>query len=49
MPRLAILDDYQHVARSLAEWTRLEPEVEVEIFHDHLADPDALGERATCW
>jgi phosphoglycerate dehydrogenase-like enzyme len=45
MPRLAILDDYQHVARSLAEWTRLEPEVEVEIFHDHLADPDALGER----
>ncbi|HVC84581.1 MAG TPA: D-2-hydroxyacid dehydrogenase family protein [Solirubrobacteraceae bacterium] len=45
MHRLAILDDYQYVAGSLADWSRLEPAVDVRIFHDHLADPDAVAER----
>ena len=45
MPRLAVLDDYQHVARTLADWARLEPGVEIEIFHDHIADLEALAER----
>jgi phosphoglycerate dehydrogenase-like enzyme len=45
MHRLAILDDYQHVAGSLADWSRLEPAVDVRIFHDHVAGLDALAER----
>ncbi len=45
MRRLAILDDYQQVAGSLADWSRLEAAVEVQIFHDHLAGLDALAER----
>ena len=45
MRRLAILDDYQHVAGSLADWTRLEPTVEVTIFDDHIAGLDALAQR----
>jgi phosphoglycerate dehydrogenase-like enzyme len=45
MCRLAILDDYQDVALSLADWSRLEPEVEVAVFRDHIADLDALAAR----
>ncbi len=45
MPRLAILDDYQGVARALADWSRLEPAVEVRVFHDHIADLEPLVER----
>jgi phosphoglycerate dehydrogenase-like enzyme len=45
MRGLAILDDYQHVAVSLADWSRLEPTVDVTIFDDHIAGLDALAER----
>jgi phosphoglycerate dehydrogenase-like enzyme len=45
MRRLAILDDYQDVALSLADWGRLEPDVEVTVFRDHIGDLDALAER----
>ena len=45
MRRLAILDDYQGLARSLADWSRLEPEVEVQVFRDHIADLEALASR----
>ena len=45
MRRLAILDDYQQVARSLADWSRLKPAVDVQTFHYHLARLDALAER----
>ena len=45
MRRLAILDDYQHVAGSLADWSRLETTADVHSFHDHLAGLDALAER----
>jgi phosphoglycerate dehydrogenase-like enzyme len=45
MRRLAILDDYQGVALSLADWSRLEPDVEVRAFRDHIADLDALATR----
>lgn len=34
--QVAVLDDYQQVARSLAPWETLEPEVELTFFHDHL-------------
>jgi phosphoglycerate dehydrogenase-like enzyme len=45
MRRLAILDDYQDVALSLADWTSLEPDVEVEVFGDHISEFDALAAR----
>jgi phosphoglycerate dehydrogenase-like enzyme len=34
--QIAVLDDYQEVARELAPWERLEPEAAVTFFHDHL-------------
>jgi phosphoglycerate dehydrogenase-like enzyme len=39
--RVAILDDYQDVARSFADWGGLD----ITVFTDHLADDDALVER----
>ncbi|WP_007026572.1 D-2-hydroxyacid dehydrogenase family protein [Saccharomonospora iraqiensis] len=42
--RIAILDDYQDVARELADWDSLGAE-EVAVFTDHVADPDALVRR----
>jgi phosphoglycerate dehydrogenase-like enzyme len=44
-PRIAILDDYQSVARSFGDWDRLNQRAEVTIFTDHLIDEDALAER----
>jgi phosphoglycerate dehydrogenase-like enzyme len=43
--RVAILDDYQDVARSIVDWTILGPDVTVQAFHDTLADTDALAGR----
>jgi phosphoglycerate dehydrogenase-like enzyme len=43
--RVAVLDDYQKVAASSADWTALPDGVEVTFFHDHLADPDRLVAR----
>src|SRR6202047_2195818 len=43
--RIAVLDDYQHVALSLADWSVLEPRATVTVFNDHLADSDAVVER----
>ena len=43
--KVAVLDDYQGVAESLADWTQLPPGAEVEFFSDHLASEDALAER----
>jgi phosphoglycerate dehydrogenase-like enzyme len=45
MRRLAILDDYQDVARSYADWTRLQPHVDLSVFNDHLSDLDDLATR----
>ena len=42
--RIALLDDYQDVARSSADWDSL-PGCEVVAFHDHLEDEVALAER----
>jgi phosphoglycerate dehydrogenase-like enzyme len=42
MTRVAILDDYQDIALSLADWQSLGPEVRVEAFHERLASEDAL-------
>jgi phosphoglycerate dehydrogenase-like enzyme len=45
LPRLALLDDYQNIARSFADWDRLRGRVDVTMFADHLADEDALVAR----
>src|SRR5271157_5822296 len=43
--RIAVLDDYQHVALSLADWSVLDGRASVTVFNDHLADSDAVVER----
>jgi lactate dehydrogenase-like 2-hydroxyacid dehydrogenase len=43
--RIAVLDDYQNVALSLAEWSVLDARATVTVFNDHLADSDAVVER----
>jgi phosphoglycerate dehydrogenase-like enzyme len=45
MTRVAILDDYQDVAHSLADWRSLGPDVSVEALHQRLAGEDALVNR----
>jgi phosphoglycerate dehydrogenase-like enzyme len=43
--RVAVLDDYQHVAETLGDWRSLPRGTEVVYFHDHLHDEDAIVER----
>jgi phosphoglycerate dehydrogenase-like enzyme len=42
---IAILDDYQNVALSLADWSVFDGRASVTVFSDHLADADAVVER----
>ena len=41
--KVAVLDDYQSVASSMADWSSLTDGIEVTFFSDHLADEDALA------
>jgi phosphoglycerate dehydrogenase-like enzyme len=43
--KVAILDDFTNVARTFANWSKVEAEAEITVFRDHLADGDALAER----
>ncbi len=43
--RVAILDDYQGVAKSLADWSVLPGHVDVQVFRDHIEGQDALARR----
>jgi phosphoglycerate dehydrogenase-like enzyme len=43
--RVAVLDDYQRAAASMADWSSLPSGTDVEFFDDHVADVDALTER----
>ena len=43
--RIAVLDDYQRAALSLADWSVLDARATVTVFNDHLADSDAVVER----
>ena len=45
MLRVAILDDYQGVAATLADWDALGPDTEVHVYRDHLKDAGRVGER----
>jgi phosphoglycerate dehydrogenase-like enzyme len=43
--RIAILDDYQGVARRLADWASLPAGADVVVFPDHVADEAAVAAR----
>ena len=43
MTRVAILDDYQNVARRMADWASLPEGTEVVVFADHLSDTEAVA------
>ncbi len=43
--RVAILDDYQNVALSMADWSEVAARADITVFNDHLADQDAVVER----
>ena len=45
MARVAILDDYQNVARRMADWASLPAGTDVVVFSDHLSDPGAVAAR----
>jgi hypothetical protein len=43
--RIAVLDDYQNVALSMADWSGLDKRAAITVFNDHIADPDAVVAR----
>ncbi len=45
MTTVAVLDDYQGVAKDMADWGVLPAEVKVRVFRDHVAQGEALVER----
>jgi phosphoglycerate dehydrogenase-like enzyme len=45
MHRIAVLDDYQSVAATFADWSTVPAPLEVVEFHDHVADENALAAR----
>lgn len=45
MTRIAVLDDWQKVAASSADWSALNAQAEVTFFHDTLFEEDALAAR----
>ena len=40
--KIALLDDYQRVARTSADWSQLPAGHTLEVFHEHLGDGDAV-------
>jgi phosphoglycerate dehydrogenase-like enzyme len=42
---IAIVDDYQNVAREMADWSPLAGRAAITVFNDHLTDPGAIVER----
>jgi phosphoglycerate dehydrogenase-like enzyme len=43
--KIAVLDDYQNVAPSTANWSGLDKRAAITVFNDHMADPDAVVAR----
>jgi lactate dehydrogenase-like 2-hydroxyacid dehydrogenase len=41
----AVPDDYQGVAMSIADWSKVSDRANVTVFRDHVADQDAVAER----
>jgi phosphoglycerate dehydrogenase-like enzyme len=42
---VAVLDDYQGVAMSIVDWSKVSDRANITVFQDHLADQDAVAER----
>ncbi len=40
--RCAILDDYQNVVLKVADWSKVESDVDIKVFHEHLGGPDKV-------
>jgi phosphoglycerate dehydrogenase-like enzyme len=45
MMRIALLDDYQQCAMSLADWKSLDPDATVQVFSDHIHELEPLAKR----
>ena len=43
--RIAVLDDYQNAARTMADWSVLDSWATVTVFNDHLTETDAIVAR----
>jgi len=43
--KIAVLDDYQNVALSMADWSGLSDKAEITVFNDHLANEPEIIER----
>jgi phosphoglycerate dehydrogenase-like enzyme len=43
--KIAILDDYQNVALSIADWSAVARRADITVFNDHIVQTDALIER----
>lgn len=43
--RVAVLDDHQGVALAMADWSAVSRRARIDVFRDHLADPEALVDR----
>jgi len=43
--RIAVLDDYQNLALSMADWSVLDGKATLTVFNDHLDDADAVIAR----
>jgi phosphoglycerate dehydrogenase-like enzyme len=41
-PRCAILDDYQDVALSMADWSKVANDIEIKVFNEHLGSADKV-------
>src|SRR5271163_3553838 len=43
--KIAILDDYQNVALTMADWTGVASKAEITVFTDHVGEPDDVVAR----
>lgn len=43
--KIAILDDYQNVALKCADWSAVSRRAQIDVFNDHVAEPNAVVER----
>src|SRR5512143_3488425 len=43
--RLAILDDAEGVALELADWGSLGPEIQIDVYRDHIKEENILADR----
>ena len=38
--RCAILDDYQNVVLSTADWSKVKGDIDIKVFNEHLGGPE---------